>query len=374
RSGAVLERNQVDAIVHMVASSIPDLTPERVTVVDQNGRLLSRNGADSDSELRAVQFEQVRRQETSYNQRIRELLEPLTGPGRINAEVTVDMDFSVTEEARELFNGEPPKLRSEQVSENNTPVDGPQGIPGAASNTPPGATAQAADPAADAAAPAVAAATETSRSATRNFELDRTLQPARQPAGRTRRVTAAVLVDHVPRTGKDGKSVLQPLSAEEIDRVQDLVRQAVGFDAARGDVVSVVNAPFVREQGDPAMEPNKWWEDPRLHDALRLVLGAAVVLALLFGVLRPALRQIAAPMPRRGDDGDLSTAEVSLVDGEQDPELAADTARIGAAPRQPIALASSAYEDRLRNARDAVKTDSKRVAQVVKDWLGNETA
>jgi len=374
RSGAVLERNQVDAIVHMVSSSIPDLTPERVTVVDQNGRLLSRNGADSDSELRAVQFEQVRRQETSYNQRIRELLEPLTGPGRINAEVTVDMDFSVTEEARELFNGEPPKLRSEQVSENNTPVDGPQGIPGAASNTPPGATAQAADPAADAAAPAVAAATETSRSATRNFELDRTLQHTRQPAGRIRRVTAAVLVDHVPRTGKDGKSVLQPLSAEEIDRVQDLVRQAVGFDAARGDVVSVVNAPFVREQGDPAMEPNKWWEDPRLHDALRLVLGAAVVLALLFGVLRPALRQIAAPMPRRGDDGDLSTAEVSLVDGEQDPELAADTARIGAAPRQPIALASSAYEDRLRNARDAVKTDSKRVAQVVKDWLGNETA
>ncbi|WP_374013906.1 flagellar basal-body MS-ring/collar protein FliF [Pseudoxanthomonas koreensis] len=373
RSGAVLERNQVDAIVHMVSSSIPDLTPERVTVVDQNGRLLSRNGADSDSELRAVQFEQVRRQETSYNQRIRELLEPLTGPGRINAEVTVDMDFSVTEEARELFNGEPPKLRSEQVSENNTPVDGPQGIPGAASNTPPGATAQATDPAADA-APAVAAATETSRSATRNFELDRTLQHTRQPAGRIRRVTAAVLVDHVPRTGKDGKSVLQPLSAEEIDRVQDLVRQAVGFDAARGDVVSVVNAPFVREQGDPAMEPNKWWEDPRLHDALRLVLGAAVVLALLFGVLRPALRQIAAPMPRRGDDGDLSTAEVSLVDGEQDPELAADTARIGAAPRQPIALASSAYEDRLRNARDAVKTDSKRVAQVVKDWLGNETA
>src|SRR5690606_26460337 len=109
-----------------------------------------------------------------------------------------------------LFNGEPPKLRSEQVSENNTPVDGPQGIPGAASNTPPGATAQATDPAADA-APAVAATTETSRSATRNFELDRTLQHTRQPAGRIRRVTAAVLVDHVPRTGKDGKSVLQPL-------------------------------------------------------------------------------------------------------------------------------------------------------------------
>ncbi len=373
RSGAVLERNQVDAIVHLVSSSIPDLAPEQVTVVDQNGRLLSRNGNDSASEMSAVQFEQVRRQETSYNQRIRELLEPLTGAGRINAEVTVDMDFSITEEARELFNGEPPKLRSEQVSENNAPAEGPQGIPGATSNTPPGADAQAA--AAEAAAAATAAAaTETSRSATRNFELDRTLQHTRQPAGRIRRVTAAVLVDHVPRPGKDGKAVLQPLSAEELTRVEDLVRQAVGFDAARGDVVSVLNAPFVREDGGQAFEPQKWWEDPRLRDALRLVLGAIVVLSLLFGVLRPALRQIAGPTPRPRADADTQTAEVSLVDDGQGPDLAEDTARIGATPRQPIALASSAYEDRLRNAREAVKTDSKRVAQVVKDWVGNETA
>src|SRR5690606_8599554 len=137
RSGALLERNQVDAIVHLVASSIPDLAPERVTVVDQNGRLLSDAGGDSDSALSALQFEQVRRQETSFNQRIRELLEPMTGPGRVNAEVTVDMDFSVTEEARELFDADPQKLRSEQVSENSTAsAEGPEGVPGAASNVP----------------------------------------------------------------------------------------------------------------------------------------------------------------------------------------------------------------------------------------------
>ncbi|WP_372013740.1 flagellar basal-body MS-ring/collar protein FliF [Pseudoxanthomonas sp. 10H] len=383
RSGAMLERNQVDAIVHLVSSSIPDLAPERVTVVDQNGRLLSSAGADSASALSAAQFEQVRRQETSYNQRIRELLEPLTGPGRVNAEVTVDMDFSVTEEARELFNGEPAKLRSEQVSENSHTGDGPQGIPGATSNTPPGAAAQAAnDPAqataAAAAAPATAAApaapTETSRSATRNFELDRTLQHTRQPAGRIRRITAAVLVDHVPRPGKDGKPALQALSAEEVKRVEDLVRQAVGFDAARGDVVSVVNAAFVREDGE-AVEPAKWWEDPRVRDVARLLLGALVVLALLFGVLRPALRQIAGPAPRakaRHDAGE-QTAEVSLVEDEL-PALADDVAQIGAPRPHAIALASDAYEDRLRNAREAVKTDSKRVAQVVKDWLGNEAA
>ena len=370
RSGALLERNQVDAIVHLVSSSIPDLSPERVTVVDQNGRLLSSNGGDSESALSAAQFEQVRRQETSYNQRIRELLEPLTGPGRVNAEVTVDMDFSVTEEARELFNGEPAKLRSEQVSENSSAAEGPQGIPGATSNTPPGANAAATAGAPDPANPA--GPTESSRSATRNFELDRTLQHTRQPAGRIRRITAAVLVDHVPRPGKDGKSALQAMDAEEVKRVEELVRQAVGFDAARGDVVSVVNAAFVREDAD-AIEPPNWWEDPRLRDALRLVLGALVVLALLFGVLRPALRQIAGPAAKaRGrQDAAEETAEVSLVDDDM-PALADDTAHIGHARQQTIALASDAYEDRLRNAREAVKSDSKRVAQVVREWVGNE--
>jgi len=364
RSGAVLERNQVDAIVHLVASSIPDLAPERVTVVDQSGRLLSRNGADSESELSVLQFEQVRRQENAYSQRIRELLEPLTGPGRVNAEVTVDMDFSVTEEARELFNGEPPKLRSEQISENTSTGEGPQGIPGATSNTPPGATGEAP---ANAAVPA-----ETSRSATRNFELDRTLQHTRQPAGRIRRVTAAVVVDHVPRPGPDGKPKLQPLSDQELKRVEDLVRQAVGFDAGRGDMVSVVNAPFVREQQELPAPP--WWENPQLRDILRVAVGALVVLLLAFGVLRPAIRQIVSPeKPKKEEPEALEqqTAEVSLVEDGM-PELAEDTAQLTQEP--PPALTSDSYEDRLRAAREAVRADSKRVAQVVREWLGNETA
>ncbi len=380
RGGQALERNQVDAIVHLVASSIPDLAPERVTVVDQSGRMLTISDPNSDAALNAAQFEQVRRQESSYNQRIRELLEPMTGPGRVNPEVSVDMDFSVVEEARELYNGEPPKLRSEQVSENSTNAQGPQGIPGAASNTPPGpavpgqpAPAAGAN-AANAQATAAATPTESAKSATRNYELDRTLQHTRQPAGRIRRVSVAVLVDHVPRPGANGKIVQQALSAAELTRVESLVKQAVGFDATRGDTVSVMNAPFVRETPDPADAPH-WWEDPRVRDALRLVLGAVVVLALLFGVLRPALRQIAGPAPAKKDDKTKpQTAEVKLVDDDEDlaPTLEDDdTARL-ASPAAPIALPSNAYEDRLRQAREAVKADSKRVAQVVKGWVANE--
>lgn len=374
RGGATLERGQVDAIVHLVASSIPDLAPDRVTVVDQNGRLLSNDAQDPAAAMSAIQFEQVRRQETSFNQRIRELLEPMAGAGRVNAEVTVDMDFSAIEEARELYNAEPPKLRSEQLSESASRDAGAQGIPGATPNLPDTAINPAPVDAQVAAATG-AAAGDSSRSSTRNYELDRTLSHTRQPPGRIRRVSAAVLVDHVPRTGADGATTVQPLTAAELQRVEALVRQAVGFDEARGDTVSVMNAPFVREKSEGFDAP-PWWQNPMLRDIARLALGALVVLALVFGVVRPAVRQIAGPSKPPAPKTPV-TAEVTLLDGSEPlPALAEDTARIDALSdaRAPIALPSDAYEDRLRTAREAVKSDSKRVAQVVKGWLDDEAA
>ncbi|MGY0633000.1 flagellar basal-body MS-ring/collar protein FliF [Luteimonas sp. A478] len=365
RGGAALERGQTDAIVHLVASSIPDLAPDRVTVVDQSGRLLSNNNRDPDATLSSLQFEQVRRHETSFSQRIRELLEPMTGAGRVNAEVTIDMDFSTSEEAREMFNAEPPKLRSEQVSENSATA-GPGGIPGMTSNLPETVVdpeGAAADVATAAAAPA-----ESARSSTRNYELDRTLQHTRQPPGRIRRITAAVLVDHVPRMDAEGKQVLQPLADDELQRVEALVRQAVGFDETRGDVVSVMNAPFVHERIEDG-PPTPWWQLPLVRDLVRLLLGAVVVLALVFGVVRPAVRQIANPGPRGAAAGDNDVMRAQVIEDE-DPALADDRAEIS--EKTPMALASDAYEDQLRHAREAVKTDSKRVAQVVRGWLNDE--
>ncbi|PPV07433.1 flagellar MS-ring protein [Xanthomonas bromi] len=384
RGGQGLERNQVDAIVNLVASSIPDMTPERVTVVDQSGRMLSIADPNSDAAQHAAQFEQVRRQESSYNQRIRELLEPMTGPGRVNPETSVDMDFSVVEEARELYNGEPAKLRSEQVNDTSTTATGPQGPPGATSNSPgqPPAPAAAGAPgtpaAANGQATAAAAPTESSKSATRNYELDRTLQHTRQPAGRIKRVSVAVLLDNVPRPGAKGKMVEQPLTAAELTRIEGLVKQAVGFDAARGDTVSVMNAPFVRE-AVAGEEGPKWWEDPRVQNGLRLLVGAVVVLALLFGVVRPTLRQLTGVTAvkekerKGGNDGTPQSADVRMVNEDNDllPGLEEDTAQIGQDKKTPIAL-PDAYEERMRVAREAVKADSKRVAQVVKGWVASE--
>ncbi|UUE98194.1 flagellar M-ring protein FliF [Xanthomonas hortorum pv. pelargonii] len=386
RGGQGLERNQVDAIVNLVASSIPDMTPERVTVVDQSGRMLSIADPNSDAAQHAAQFEQVRRQESSHNQRIRELLEPMTGAGRVNPEVSVDMDFSAVEEARELYNGEPAKLRSEQINDTSTSATGPQGPPGATSNSPgqppaPAANATAGAPgtpaAANGQAAAPAAPTESSKSATRNYELDRTLQHTRQPAGRIKRVSVAVLLDNVPRPGAKGKIVEQPLTAAELTRIEGLVKQAVGFDAARGDTVSVMNAPFVRE-AVAGEEGPKWWEDPRVQNGLRLLVGAVVVLALLFGVVRPTLRQLTGvtvvkdKQGKGGKDGTPQSADVRMVDDDDlMPRLEEDTAQLGQDKKVPIAL-PDAYEERMRVAREAVKADSKRVAQVVKGWVASE--
>lgn len=384
RGGQGLERNQVDAIVNLVASSIPDMTPDRVTVVDQSGRMLSIADPNSDAAQHAAQFEQVRRQESSYNQRIRELLEPMTGPGRVNPETSVDMDFSVVEEARELYNGEPAKLRSEQVNDTSTSTTGPQGPPGATSNSPgqPPAPAVAGAPGTPAAANGQAAApvapTESSKSATRNYELDRTLQHTRQPAGRIKRVSVAVLLDNVPRPGAKGKMVEQPLTAAELTRIEGLVKQAVGFDAARGDTVSVMNAPFVRE-AVAGEEGPKWWNDPRVQTGMRLLVGAVVVLALLFGVVRPTLRQLTGvtavkeKQRKGGNDGTPQSADLRMVDEGDEllPHIGEDTASIGEAHTPPIAL-PDAYEERMRIAREAVKADSKRVAQVVKGWVASE--
>lgn len=360
RGGSTLERNQVDAIVHMVASSIPDLAPDRVTVVDQNGRLLSANNGNTADELNAQQFEQVRRQETSFNQRIRDLLEPMTGVGRVQPEVAVEMDFATVEEAREVYNGEPQKVRSEQINETSNNVAGPQGVPGAASNMPPGPEAVAAS----------AGNNQSTRNATRNYELDRTLQHTRQSGGRIARVTTAVLVDHVPRANADGKIVPQPLSDAELARVEALVKQAVGFNAERGDSVSVMNAPFVRET-TPVVTP-PLWEQPVAQNALRLVLGALIILVLVFAVLRPTLRQITGAGRKDAPAEVPPSAEVELVDvnGQPLPALASDQVQLS--PTAVLAAPVDNYEERLRMAREAVRADSKRVAQVVKGWVAND--
>ena len=370
QSGSTLEQGQVAAIVHLVASSIPSLPPENVTVVDQFGRMLSNPDPNSDEAIGAKQFEQRGRQEAVYVQRIQELLEPMTGRGRVSAQVSVDMDFAQTEEAREIYGPDAGMVRSEQISESGDIAGtgaAAQGVPGAASNTPTPTTAAAAL-ADTAAAPAASNGNDgpSARTAVRNYELDRTLTHTRGAPVRIRRVTAAVLIDNVPQVGTEGQVSYRALNAAELQRIDALVKQAIGFDETRGDMISVVNAPFAPGAAMEDMPGPPFWENPRVVELARTILGGLAVLVFILAVLRPAFRAMLAPKA-------TTTAVAEVVSEETHVSItpaAAGQPQVQA-PRQPSQASQAAlnFDEKLQVARTAVSSDPKRVANVVRNWV-----
>ncbi len=375
KAGRRLEQEQVQAIINLVASSIPELEASQVTVVDQQGRLLSMPSGHDEFALREEQFDMVHRLEDDYRQRVETLLAPLVGAGRVRAQVVAQLDMAVSEETREQYRPESQIVRSEQVSEQTSREGaGAGGVPGALTNQPPPAgvaTAPAAAapatsaPAAAGAAPksgsvgpGIPAPTQTasagpdssSKETTRNYEIDRTLAYTRQPAGKLKRLTVAVLIDDATTTDKNGKAQSAPLSAQQIDHITQLVKDAVGFDQSRGDTVSVVNASFTPEavpaEGD--LQAPALWERPLFRDLLKIVAGTIVLIVLVLTVLRPLVRNLIAN-PR--------------------PQPAA------LAPAPAPALASPGTSgivdpgQQLSNARALVNQDPKLVAQVVRNWV-----
>jgi flagellar M-ring protein FliF len=365
RSGSVLEPGQVAAIEHLVASSVPQMPVDNVTVVDQFGRMLSNDNPDSESAQTAQRFEQQRRAEAVYVQRIQELLQPLAGPGRISAQVSIDMSFAETEQASETYGPDPAMIRSEQISESGdlAALQGPQGVPGAASNNPDTAAAAAA-----AATPQAANGSGTgARTAVRNYEIDRTLTHTRQAPGQITRVTAAVLVDNVPETDAEGKTTYRALSDDELARIQTLVQQAVGFNEQRGDVVSVVNAPFARAMTGEEPEAPPFWQHPRARELLRIALGGLAVLVLIFTVLRPAFRQLLAPKVP-----EPAVATLLPEDEEVPVTLSAPAPPKPKRDPQVTAQAAMDFDEKLQVAKTAVSNDPKRVANVMRNWVEND--
>ena len=384
RAGHRIAPEQVSAIVHLVASSIPELDSDQVTVVDQQGRLLSSPKA-GDAAVAAEQFEAAHRIEDTYITHIEQLITPMVGDGRVRAQVTVDLDPTASEQAQEQYKPDGTAVRSEQSSEENSRGgSGSGGVPGALTNQPPsggqavaaakpaaaappasgGAAAKNAAAAADAATAAAAAAAaatpqNSSRQSTRNYEIDRTVSYSRQPAGRIKRVTVAVLVDNVRKAGADGKVTEQPLSKEQIEGITQLVKNAVGFDEARGDSVNVVNQSFL-EVVEPPLKPEAIpiWQRPLVLNMVRLVIGALVLVALALGVLRPLIKNLASHA--------VSPAPQLLAAGTGGDGEARSAAAGGAAASSP----ALAYEQQIVQARSLVGQDPKRVAQVVKTWVG----
>ena len=378
--GRQLDAGQVAAIVHLVASSVPGLDAREVSVVDQQGQLLTTDpsspAAVGDDRLRMAT-----RIENTYAQRIEELLTPLVGPGRVRAQVYADLDFSQSEKATETYGHDHPALRSEQTSsERRGGGAAGGGIPGALSNQPPSLVAQptAANPDAGKANPSAAASSATvasgdvSSSATRNFELDRTISHISDPAGRLARLTVAVVLDNKladkgPATAGSAAAAASagvPFTAQELQRLTELTKNAVGFDAARGDSVSVVNQPFQRPVAPEALPEPPLWERPGAMDLIKQGIGVLIALLVAFGLLRPLLRGVT-----RG------TSNAKALPAPR-PQISVRVADEPEADGQPARLAGATpaleYEQRIGQARRLVGENSRQVAQVVRNWVSED--
>jgi flagellar M-ring protein FliF len=374
KAGRRLSSEQVTAIVNLVASSLPDIDASQVTVVDQQGRLLSSPQGRDEFAARDQQIEFTRQFEESYSQRVEALIAPLVGAGRVRAEVSAQFDMSAVEEAREQFKPDSQVVRSEQVAEDRRGENGgASGVPGSLSNQPQGRAANA-----PAGGGGAANAQNGSTNSTRNYEIDRTIAYTRQPAGRLQRISVAVLVDNVQVTGKDGKTSEVPLTPDQINRITTLVKDAVGFNTERGDSVNVINSPW---RGDPRvaagqLESLPIWERAWARDAAKMLIGLIALLALVFAVLRPLAKQFAGtlaavtpvrdfePLALPGGDGGMAAVSEAMARAAG----AASVANSAAAS----AAARTAYEDQIAHARALVGEDPARVALVVKKWVAND--
>ncbi len=373
--GKALDRAQVAGIVHLVSSSVPELSTKNVSVVDQSGNLLASERGNA-AGLDAAQIDYVAQVEANTIKRIEDILEPIVGRGNVRAQVTADVDFTQVEATSETYTpnqGEQTKaaVRSLTSSESSQPnASSPQGIPGALSNQPPvPATApiNGAAPALNPAQAAAAAAASTRRDATTNFEIDKNVRHTRQASGQIKRLTAAVVVNNraaaaaAPGAAAAGAAAnaapqSTPLTEKEVQNITALVRDAMGFNQQRGDSLNVVNAAFSQPEFGP-VEPTPVWKQP---DTLALAkefgkatLFLMLTLIVVFGVVRPAIKSMGAP-PK-------------------------PTPLLAAAPAPPALPTgdNGAALSPLEQVRHLAKHDPATVANVVKTWVaadGGKTA
>src|ERR1700742_3932083 len=365
--GRRLEPGQVAAIVHLVASSVPELSASDVTLVDQAGSLLHSPDENAEAAASSRQFEQTRKLEESLQQRIVELLEPMLGPGRVRATVTADMDYTVTEETHENYDPQKTAVRSEQtMNEMRKSGDGAEGIPGALSNQPPGTAGapvspgaatpgkQTTPPHAAGAAQSTAAnsgPTSTATRSTRNFEVDRTLSYVKQPVGKLKRLNVGVVLDDWQKVDADGKVSTAPMSDTDIKRFTQLIKESIGLKDDRGDQINVLNQAFKGNSAIPPVEGLPIWQQPWLIQLAKQIVGAGLVLVVAFLVLRPLMKSLTKPASRSGAGTDVDNDRLSL-----------------SAQGNPIKLQPS-FEQQIAAARTLVGQDPRRAAQVVKEWV-----
>ncbi|MDU8424028.1 flagellar basal-body MS-ring/collar protein FliF [Pseudomonas syringae pv. actinidiae] len=394
-AGRSLEPSQVLAIINLVATSVPELSKSQITVVDQKGTLLSDQAENSELTMAGKQFDYSRRMEGMLTQRVQNILQPILGNDRYKAEVSAVVDFSAVESTAESFNPDQPALRSEQsVNEQRSSSSSTGGVPGALSNQPPGPATAPQNAAAGAAGPiapgqplldangqqimdpatgqpALAPYPADKRvQSTKNFELDRSISHTKQQQGRLTRLSVAVVVDDMVKTNAaNGEVSRAPWSAADLARFTRLVQDAVGFDASRGDSVSVINVPFSSERAEVLPEAS-FYTQPWFWDIVKQAVGVIFILILVFGVLRPVLNNITSGKSKElaGFGGDAELGGMGGLDGE----LSNDRVSLGGPQSILLPSPTEGYDAQLNAIKSLVAEDPGRVAQVVKEWINTD--
>ncbi|MGL4994922.1 MAG: flagellar basal-body MS-ring/collar protein FliF [Deefgea sp.] len=391
--GRTLDGGQIAGIIHLVSSSIPGLPVSNVTVVDQDGNLLSRS-ADlmNKGSLDQRQLQYVNLVERGFVERLETILAPIVGKGNVRAEVTAQIDFSEVEQTSETFKpNSPPNaaaIRSQQSLEQSgrSAEDAAMGVPGALSNQPPGAATApitapvnppavpATDPAA-AGAPAVSppatstAASNLRKEGTTNFEVDKTIQHVRQSVGNVKRLSAAVVLNYKAGKDKDGKLSYVPFSPAEMTQINNLVREAIGFNKERGDSINVVNAAFAESiplEEKPLQDRALTYVQSNGPDVLKAFVILVAVFYLLFFIVRPLMKDITRSRE------EARTMELDLGDvaaGEHfSPETGGGSGSSDSVEEQNK---MSAFADLLQQAKELAKNDPRMVATILREWMVN---
>jgi len=367
--GRTLDAGQVSAIVHLVASSVPELAAKSVTVVDQNGNLLSESDKSTKHNgLDPAQLKYVHDLQQSIVRRVESIISPLVGPNNVRAEATAEVDFSHSEQAAEVYKPNQAvntsAIRSQQTNETNGgPGAGASGVPGALSNQPP---TPATAPITATAPPAGGAAPGTTpvgpnghRESTTNYEVDKTIRYVQQPMGGVKRLSVAVVVNYKQEVDKAGKVTNRPLSEAEKTQISDLVKEAMGFNKDRGDSLNIANSRFANIEPKPAADIPLWKNPDTIQtgkDIGKYLLGAGVILYLFFAFLKPMFKKL------MGENASKEAAAVEETD-----------AVVELSGVEPMGQKARSYAENLEAAKTLAKQDPKVVANVVKGWVeGNE--
>lgn len=364
-NGRSIHSEQVRAIANLVSSSIPEMALESVTVVDQMGNLLSNFAIDEELAIANKQLDYSRQYEIRLVNRVSSILAPVLGDEGFRAEVSVDLDFTQIEQTDELFNPDMPAIRSEQTVEEVRSDAGPGGVPGALSNQPPAGGQIAAANAAE-----QASGGNSRRQAVRNYELDRTISHTKHQVGRLRRLSVAVLVDNISTLdAASGESTSAPVDQQVLDSLAILIKDTVGFNAARGDSVNIINSAFIPkvQEVQLPMEELPLWQQPSILAIAKQVGGGLLVLFLAFGVLRPVMSKLTDNAQEiREMEAQRALGELS---GDLGGDLGDETVTLSGGDGLLLGGPSDNFDQQLNAVKGLVAEDAGRVAQVVKKWV-----